>query len=134
LHGITARRVIAGHHCSRGHLVRTRSSIGARISSTIGILMMGIASGDSAAQKSAPAHIKKITYRHDRVLKVPSAFPEETGHLQIREKSMDGMPAENRISGVFASHSAGIDVNRLCGETTTKTVSFPVSERDFRES
>lgn len=47
---------------------------------------------------------------------------------------MDGMPAENRISGVFASHTAGIDVNRLCGETTTKTVTFPVSVRDFRES
>ena len=95
---------------------------------------MGIASGDSAAQKSAPAHIEKITYRHDWVLKVPSTFPEETGHLQIREKSMDGMPAGYRISGVFASHTAGIDVNDLCGETTTKTVLFPVSERDFRES
>lgn len=96
--------------------------------------MMGIASGENATQKRAPAHIEKITCRHDRVLKVPNTFPEETGHLQIREKSMDGMPAENRISGVFASHAVGIDVNRLCGETATKTVLFPVSERDFRES
>tara|TARA_R100001132_G_C3275549_1_gene98866 strand:- start:15238 stop:15492 length:255 start_codon:yes stop_codon:yes gene_type:complete len=84
--------------------------------------MMGIAASEGAAQQSAPAHIEEISYRHDWVLKVPNTFPDETGHLQIREKSMDGMPAENRISGVSVSHAAGIDVNCLCGETATKTV------------
>ncbi|MFH1304165.1 MAG: hypothetical protein ABIK07_24185 [Planctomycetota bacterium] len=44
------------------------------------------------------------------------------------------VPAELEGLGVFVSQTAGIDVKNLCGETGTKTIFFPASERDFRES
>lgn len=47
---------------------------------------------------------------------------------------MDGYLLKIEESGAFASHTAGIDVKNLCGETGTKTIFFPASERDFRES